>query len=238
MSNKNTDWRTEQKEVYDELVKKSPTGFQVIFTKEAIKNLEKIVPKGKILDLCCGTGHYAQFLKGREWYGLDISSESIKTASKFYKKANVADITKRIPYPDKSFENILALSFFHHIPNSIPDAVKEVKRVLKSNGVFTVIDHDARDSHQRSVTSNRLLRLTPTKSERCLYPDEVIKILKDGGFDIIEFAETRVDADQQALKQPFPIRVMKVLIMWALDIFGEKHQGDFYIKAKLKTRKR
>ena len=229
------DWRTEQKEAYDEIVRRSPTGHQVIYVKDALERLDKIIPKrGKILDIGCGSGHYAEVLNDREWYGVDISPESIKTAKKFYKKAKVGDITKHIPFSDNSFDYVLALSTFHHIHKGIPEALKEIKRVLKPNGEIIVVEHDARDSHTRNVTSGRFLRLTPTKSERALYPKEVRKLLKESGFEIKKFAETRIHADQQALKPHIIVRMIKVPLMWLLDIFGEKHQGEFFMIAKLK----
>lgn len=229
------DWRKEQKEVYDEIVRRSPTKHQVIYVKDALERLDNIIPKnGKILDIGCGSGHYAEVLNDREWYGVDISPESIKTAKKFYKEAKVGDITTHIPFPDKSFDYVLALSVFHHIHKCIPEALKEVKRVLKPNGEIIVIDHDARNAHTRNVTSGRFLHLTPTKSEKCLYPETVLKILKESGFEVKEFDTIRIHADQQALKPHIIIRMIKVPLMWVLDIFSPKYPGEFLIKAKLR----
>ncbi len=231
------DWRTEQKQTYDEIVSKSKSGFQVIFSEDSIKLLDKILPKGKILDLGGGTGHYAYILNkntGREWYCVDISSESVKIARKHYKEAKVGDVTKHIPYPKNSFKNILALSLFHHIYKEYPKAIKEIYRVLKPGGKVIIIDHDARSIHMRNLVSGPF-RLTPT-DEKALNPFDVIKELKANGFKIKTFKEIKIHADQQALKPHILIRMIKVpflLIFKALD----KHKGDYLIIAEKKKKK-
>jgi len=227
------DWRTEQKEVYDEMVKRSPTGHITIFSQESLALLDQILPRdGRILDMGSGTGHYAEVLSDREWYAVDISPECIEVAKDFYADARVGDVTRSIPYPDDFFDYVLASSIFHHVYRDIPDAVREAKRVLKPNGEIIVIDHDARNTHTRNLVSGPL-RLAPT-DERALYHSDIIEILREEDFEILETALLHISADQQALKPHIVIRVIKVLLMWCLDIFGERYPGEFLVRARAK----
>jgi ubiquinone/menaquinone biosynthesis C-methylase UbiE len=229
----------EQKEAHDKLVKRSPTGYQYIYTKKTLKSLDKIIPKGKILDVGCGTGHYAEVLKDREWYGVDISPESIKKAKKHYKEAKVGNVTKHIPYPDNSFDHVLTMDFLHHVPNKISNVIKEIKRVLKPGGVVTIIEHDARNHHMRTVTSGKYLRLTNTRTERCLYPfEDIIINLLNNDFSVEKFGIICINADQQAFKPNLLVRIIKVSIIYFLDIFYPKRYGDFFVKAVIKKQNR
>jgi ubiquinone/menaquinone biosynthesis C-methylase UbiE len=228
-----SDWRDEQRDVYDRMVKKSPTKHQYIYSKETLDLLDKIIPdKRKILDIGCGTGHIAQMLKKNWCAGVDISPKSIEVAKQFYKTVEVCDITKRIPFKDNMFDVVLALSILHHTFDYIPQVVREVKRVLKPNGEFIIIDHDIRHTHTRLIHSG-ILRLVPCEHEKALDFREVIKVLTQNNFKVTELNEIKISADQQLLKPNIFIRLIKVPILLILSLFGSKGKGDFLIRAKL-----
>jgi len=218
--------------IYDEMVKKSPTSHQYIYTTETLLMFNDIIPKyKKILDLGCGTGHIAEMLGDRDWYGVDISPLSIEIAKRFYREAKVGDITKNIPFPDSSFDVVLALSILHHIPDSISETIDEVKRVLKPEGEFIIIDHDDRDTHTRLMHSG-LLRLVPCKTERALDPILLFHFLLKNNFELNKFKEIRIHADQQALKPHFLVRLVKVPLLMLASFFGTKTKGDFLLRAR------
>ncbi len=225
-------WRKEQKETYDEIVRKSPTKHQYIYSEETLKLLDKILPrKGKLLDIGCGTGHYAEILNNRKWYGVDISPESVKIAKKFYKKVKVGDITKHIPFSNNSFDFVLSLSTLHHVFDYIPETIKEVRRVLKKGGEFIIIDHDDRNTHKR-LMHHGLLRLVPCESEKALNIKEVKQMLIDNKFKIKKVKEIRTMADQQSLKPHIIIRMIKVPLLLLAGKLGTKTKGEFLIIAK------
>lgn len=224
---------SDDKKTYDEIVNKSPTKHQYIYSDETLMFLDKILPKGKILDIGCGTGHYAEMLKNRKWYGVDISPKSIEIAKKFYIEAKVGDITNSIPFPDNSFNYVLCLSILHHVPNFVSEVLDEIKRVLKPNGMIIIIDHDNRDTHTRLIHSGPL-KLVPCENERALDVVDITKTLTEKKFSIDELKEIHTEADQQALKFHLIKRIIKVMLLKIFDIFGRKTKGDFLIKAKLR----
>lgn len=57
-----------------------------------------------------------------------------------YKKTN----GYQIPYPDNSFDIITSFTFLYQIPN-LTEMMKEIKRVLKPNGIFILVDYDVQD---------------------------------------------------------------------------------------------
>ncbi len=100
----------------------------------------------KILDICTGTGDLAiTFAKqGNEAVGIDLSREMIEVAKKKNKfknlKFGVADATK-LPFENNSFDVVTSSFGLHEMPKSVMlKVLGEVKRVLKNNGEFIIVD--------------------------------------------------------------------------------------------------
>ncbi len=100
----------------------------------------------KILDICTGTGDLAiEFARqGNKVLGIDLSEDMIEIAKKKNKfenlKFEVGDATK-LPFKNNSFDAITASFGLHEMPKEIMlKVLEEVKRVLKDNGQFIIID--------------------------------------------------------------------------------------------------
>ncbi len=72
------------------------------------------------------------------WYGIDTSSEMLRTAEEVTQRAGMAISLKQasvlaIPYADASFDMVMAAHVLEHLPQ--PDrALKEMVRVLRPGG--------------------------------------------------------------------------------------------------------
>ena len=96
---------------------------------DAIGNL-----KGKVLDLGCGVGR----LMKDGYCGVDISPNMLKIAAKRHPSCEfkLAD-GRTIPYPDETFDSAYSMLLFQHLPfDAVGGYIKEVRRVLKDNGIF------------------------------------------------------------------------------------------------------
>ncbi len=103
----------------------------------------------RFLDFGCGTGNiyeYAvKYLPSADYYGIDVSEESVKTASKNLGCSgfNVFD-GARICFQDETFDAVCASVVFHHIPfERHADILEEIYRVLKFKGSFFLFEHNA-----------------------------------------------------------------------------------------------
>lgn len=125
--------------------------FEKIYKKviEVIKNQSngRLRPQSKFLDVGCGTAEVifrlAKEFKEVKFFGIDFSKGMIEKAiNKTYHLNNVKIIeanVENLPFEDKTFDFILCLDTFHHFYN--PDLVlKEIRRVLKDNGLFLLVD--------------------------------------------------------------------------------------------------
>ncbi len=106
-----------------------------IFKKNKIK---------KILDLGCGSGRNLIYLhnKGFEVEGIDIARKGIKRIKENLGssvKLKVADIYKRLPYKDESFDAVISVQVLQHNKEpAIKRAIDEIYRILKPGGLIFV----------------------------------------------------------------------------------------------------
>ncbi len=94
-----------------------------VFLKSLIfpfSNIEKIIPKGNIVEIGCSYGLTSAYLcmKGRIVTGFDIDDERIKLAKKIWKLPNirfkVASLLETVAI--KKNQILLAVDLLHHVP--------------------------------------------------------------------------------------------------------------------------
>ena len=91
----------------------------------------------KVLDAMCGSGQTAEFLLslGAQVSGLDISARVIEQfRAKLPTATAVQGSILRSEFADQSFDAIFVTSGLHHLQPKVPEAVAELKRILKPGG--------------------------------------------------------------------------------------------------------
>lgn len=168
--------------------------------------------KGKrVLDLGCGSGKYSKILlrKGGRVTGVDISPDFISLAKKEVPKVefHVASAYK-LPFKNNYFDMVVAGLVVEHFEN-LNKAFKEIRRVLKKNGVFVfslgVPLRKAEKAKRSYFKEGKILSEWPTfgvKMFHFYYTLETwIRSILKNGFEIVDFAESRPSA---AAKKYFP----------------------------------
>ena len=95
-----------------------------------------------ILELGCGTGNDAARLAGEGYSvtAIDLSGEAIGQAqAKFGSMVRfmAADITRRLPFPDRGFDAVMSNVAAHMFPDAVTRAVfAEVGRLVCTSGLF------------------------------------------------------------------------------------------------------
>ncbi len=99
----------------------------------------------KILELGCGAGEASVYFAkmGALVTSTDISKGMLNLADKLAKAHHVLLTTNqsssdKIGFEDNSFDIVYAANLLHHV--DMEDTIKEVKRVLKPNGIFVGFD--------------------------------------------------------------------------------------------------
>ena len=129
-----------------------------------------IKPGNYVLDFGCGSGSYiipTAKLTGKDGkvYIQDIHPLAIKQGVRIASKKQLANIETihsncKTGLPDNSIDVVLLYDVFHML--SMPDTVlKELHRVLKSNGILSFSDHHMKEDNIISkVTKSELFRLS------------------------------------------------------------------------------
>ncbi|MGH9733525.1 MAG: class I SAM-dependent methyltransferase [Candidatus Acidiferrales bacterium] len=121
-------------------------------------------PGARVLDVGCGTGTLATFVKqshpGVDVVGLDPDPKALARARKKAAGAGISitfdeGFSDHLPYADRSFDRVFSSLMFHHIPTGQkPIMLREVRRVLKPGGSFHLVDFSRADSqggHRHSL---------------------------------------------------------------------------------------
>ncbi|MFH1354399.1 MAG: class I SAM-dependent methyltransferase [bacterium] len=160
--------------------------------------LEKYLSKDrKLLDVGCGIGGWILFLKeeGYDVEGVDIAARTVRALTEYDPdlKVKVASMTA-IPYADGSLDGVLAIGTLEYIENKVKEALQEVRRVLKDDGVFFV-EVPSLNTLRRLiyVPLKRLEKIIrnflshqPTFSNYLFDRGELKKLLEISGFKVLE----------------------------------------------------
>ena len=128
----------------DELTKKP-------FDCRMLDQLVEAVGKQELIcDLGCGAGHIAAYLKtrGAKVCGVDLSPEMVNQAEQrnaeiSFRQGDMLDLNE---IADDSFGGIAAFySIIHVSPDSVVDALREIRRVLRPGGWLLLTFHIGRE---------------------------------------------------------------------------------------------
>lgn len=121
---------------------------------------EYVHPGDRVLDIGCGNGRVADVvneIKGR-YVGVDASQALLQCARQLHPThVFVLGNVLEIPFSDGSFDHVLMIASFHHIP-SVPyryAALAEVSRVLAPGGMLCMMNWNL---HQRRFFARRWQR--------------------------------------------------------------------------------
>lgn len=163
-----------------------------------ILNYAKIKEGESILDIGCGSGGLLILMKtlhpGSKIVGTDPDKKILKVAKQKIVDKNL-DVElvqawgEKLPFNDASFDVVISSLTFHHLPlDAKKQALKEIYRVLKTNGRFLLADIGKPDSLFWKIK----FLFDP---ERLLSTGEYMKdnlqgklptLVKEAGFDVKE----------------------------------------------------
>ncbi len=177
--------------LYDPLLKK--------VEESSILPLRKLyVPliEGKVLDVAVGTGNNIQFyppnsnvtLVDKSEKMLNVAKEKVKNRKDLFLKFIVSPL-ERLPFEDETFDMILSIDVFCSVKRPMV-AMKELKRVLKTNGHAIFVEH--------GKTGNKWVDFMLYLTNILTYPTvgssmtrRPLKYIKEVGFIVKEVKEMK-----------------------------------------------
>ena len=110
------------------------------------------VDGAEVLDVGCGFGHYlaaASRDSALRLTGLDLSMGMAVATRETAPAAGVVNgDTQALPFPDASFDVVLAPHMLYHVPD-IAQAAAELRRVVRDNGIVLAVANG--DAHLREL---------------------------------------------------------------------------------------
>lgn len=161
--------------------------------REVHRILSRIDSNGvSLLDLGAGSGIFAEYFanKGMDVLCIDLSKSMIELCRARNLKAEVMDFYD-LKIEDNSFDLIWSFNTLLHVPKKdIHIVLKEVKRVLKKNGIFYLGMYGGK-CHE-GIWENDTYE--PKRFFSFYKKDELLAIIQDY-FRVIEFEEIILDGD-------------------------------------------
>ena len=162
-------------------------------TRPIRKQREKVVPlcKGIVLEIGSGSGlnfPYYKTNKVKKIFALEPDEEMIELARQETKKSSIEitflqEYAERISLKDNSVDTILLTYSLCTIPDPI-SALKEMKRVLRSNGCLVYCEHGMAPESSIRKWQNRLNPINSYFSGGCNLNRNITQLITESGFKI------------------------------------------------------
>jgi len=124
--------------------------------REKIVRLLGLKNRDKLLDVGCGTG--SLLIVAKKLYpeitavGVDIDEKILKIAKNKTQKENlkiefIKTSADKLLFDDSSFDVVISSLVFHHLPLDVKKkTIGEIKRILKKDGQFLLVDFGKTDN--------------------------------------------------------------------------------------------
>jgi ubiquinone/menaquinone biosynthesis C-methylase UbiE len=150
-----------------------------------------------VLEVGCGTGAQTVTLAARSpearFTSVDHSTASLEVAEAAIAALGLRNVTFKqadiydLPYTESSFDHVFVCFVLEHLDRPV-DALKALRRLLKSDGVMTVIegDHGSTYFHPHSALAHRTINCQVTLQAReggdATIGRRLFPLLREAGF--------------------------------------------------------
>ncbi len=185
------DWSYQYQWLYDGFSRLAAlsVGGERRFRQLALEDVT-IVPETSVLDLCCGSGQTTKFLveRSRHVTGLDASPRSLKRAHQNVPQADYVEaFAEAMPFPDDQFDVVHTSVALHEMePQQLQKILREVHRVLRPNGCFTLVDFHQPTNPLFVPGLSLFLLLFETETAWALIKSDLTALLETVGFQIVK----------------------------------------------------
>lgn len=144
---------------------------------------------GWIVDVACGSAPTRDHLPGHRWVGVDLSSSELAAAVAAGRGPVVQARAGALPFADGTAAAVCAAMSLQVI-TPLPDALAEVRRILRPNGVLVALVPSRLGASPRGVLGwIRVLRALGVRSQHWPNPhacDGLAGLLNRHGFQVID----------------------------------------------------
>jgi SAM-dependent methyltransferase len=158
---------------------------------DRLVELAHVQPIDRVLDVATGTGHtaFAFAPHAREVVATDVTPEMLSEGEKLKAENGISHVTFQLadvhdlPFEDATFDIVTCRRAAHHFVD-IVQALREMKRVLKSSGRLVIDDRSVPEDDFVEATLNRLDVLHDHSHVREYRPSEWEHMMQEAGCTI------------------------------------------------------
>ena len=164
---------------------------------------------GKVLEIAVGTAKNLNFYPSDcRITALDVSNEMLNVARKRAANLSIAvsfllGDAETLPFPDKSFDTVVSSLSTCTFPNPIA-ALREMKRVCKSEGKILLLEHGRSDRERLGRWQDRHADKFATPLG-CHWNREPLELSKDAGLKVVRARRTFFGIFHQIEAVPGPV---------------------------------
>jgi Methylase involved in ubiquinone/menaquinone biosynthesis len=157
--------------------------------REPLLNQAGLSAGQRVLDIGCGTGRLVVDLKRKypdiEVVGLDPDLKALSRARRHAERAAVSvdfeqGFSDALAYASDSFDGVFSSFMFHHLPSDEKEkTVREIRRVLKGGGWFSLLDFEAAEDGKHRALSHLLQSHAHLKDNS---EGRIVEMLTQAGF--------------------------------------------------------
>ncbi|MCX8053677.1 MAG: class I SAM-dependent methyltransferase [Armatimonadetes bacterium] len=149
-----------------------------------LKQIELIIPPGRLLDIGCSLGYFVEAANARGWQasGIDISKYAAQEARKL--GLNVFSGTvEGFGFPEESFDCVTMWDVLEHVPDPTAHML-EVRRIIAPGGLVVIGTPDLGHPAFR-IKRERWRHLKPAEHINYFCRSSIRRLLVNTGFDIV-----------------------------------------------------
>ena len=185
------DWSYRYQWLYDAIARTASfaVGGESRFRQLPLRELT-LDPDSTVLDLCCGSGQSTRYLVdiSENAIGLDAGPRAIQRAKENVPEASyIQAFAENMPFPDNRFDLVHTCAALHEMqPEQLRQILREVFRVLKPGGIFTLVDFHAPTNPLFWPGLALFLWLFETETAWQLVRSDLGALLREAGFEVGE----------------------------------------------------
>ena len=125
---------------------------------EIVSEIMKLSPKGRILEIRCGTGKLVNELSHRGFVitGIDPSKEAIAHCNENCSGSFQIAMAHSMPFEDEFFDTVISTDYLEHISEEdLPAAIHEIARVTRNQLYLRISTHHAREKKWQLPLNSR-----------------------------------------------------------------------------------
>ena len=191
----------------------------------------------RYLDIGCGEGYLLSAVEAKDKYGIDISQKALEITAERSKSNVCIGFAEEIPFPDNYFDTISSIGVMTHFIDDI-NATKEINRILKVGGKYilgiylrpplllsfysiikkvkieikdplNLIKLSVKKIMKKINRKNRTQQIVKQPVEIFYSEKELIKILNNCGFNILETITKRNNPEAPLAGDHFNLYILK-----------------------------